>query len=127
MSALAPDSPWTRRLVGALTGLTAAAVALGVTELVAGLNRNWRSPVIDVGDRVVDNVPVWLKDFAIEQFGTNDKPVLLASIGAILVVYAMVVVALAFTRRLAIGVIGFGLFGLIGAYAAAASLYSGIS
>ncbi|WP_051062291.1 molybdopterin-dependent oxidoreductase [Ilumatobacter nonamiensis] len=118
MFALAPDSPWTRRLVGALTGLTAAAVALGVTELIAGLNRNWRSPVIDVGDRVVDNVPVWLKEFAIDQFGTNDKPVLLASIGVILAVYAMVVVTLAFTRRLAIGVVGFALFGLIGAYTA---------
>lgn len=118
MSALAVDSPWTRRLVGALTGLAAAGVALGTTELVAGLNRNWRSPVIDVGDRVVDNVPVWLKDFAIEQFGTNDKPVLLASIGAVLAIYAMVVVALAFTHRLAIGVVGFAVFGVIGAAAA---------
>lgn len=118
MSALAVDSPWTRRLVGALTGLAAAGVALGTTELVAGLNRNWRSPVIDVGDRVVDNVPVWLKDIAIEQFGTNDKPVLLASIGAVLALYAMVVVALAFTRRLVIGVVGFAAFGVIGAAAA---------
>ena len=109
---------WQRRIIGALTGLFAAGVALGATELVAGLNRNWRSPVLDVGDRVIDNVPRSLKEFAIDQFGTNDKPILLASIGAILAVYAMVVVALAFTRRLAYGVVGFGVFGVVGAYMA---------
>ena len=74
--------------------------------------------MIDVGDRVIDNVPRSLKEFAIDQFGTNDKPILLASIGVVLAIYAMVVVALAFTRRLAFGVVGFVAFGLIGAYMA---------
>ena len=104
MQVLTPDSPSTRRVIGALTGLVAAAVALGVTELVAGTSRRWRSPVLDVGDRVIDNVPRSLKEFAIEQFGTNDKLVLLLTIGAVLALYAMTVVTLAFTRRLAIGV-----------------------
>ena len=112
------DPRWPRRTVGALIGLVAAVVALGTTELIASLNRNWRSPVLDVGDRVIDNVPRSLKEFAIDQFGTNDKPILLASIGVVLAIYAMVVVALAFTRRLAVGVVGFIAFGLIGAYMA---------
>lgn len=61
-----------RRCVGAAAGLVAAVLALGVAELVAGLRREWRTPVVDVGDRVIDNVPPFVKDFAIETFGTND-------------------------------------------------------
>ena len=93
-------------------------MALGVAELVAGLSRSWRSPVIDVGDRVIDHVPPFVKDFAIETFGTNDKPALLLGIGVALLVYAAVIGALSFRRRIEIGLIGIGLFGLIGAVAA---------
>ena len=71
-----------------LAGLVAAGVALAVAELVAGLNRAWRSPVLDVGDRVIDAAPPWVKEFAIDTFGTNDKPALLIGIGAVLAVYA---------------------------------------
>ena len=118
MDASSPVSPWTRRGVGALTGLVAAGVALGSTELIAGLNRNWRSPVLDVGDRVIDNVPRSLKNFAVERFGTNDKLVLLLTIGAVLALYAMVVTVFGFTRRIAIAIVGFAVFGVIGAYMA---------
>ena len=104
--------------LGALAGLTAAVVALGAAELVAGLNRNWKGPILDVGDRVIDHVPVAVKDFAIEQFGTNDKPALLLGIGAFLAIYAAVMGAIAFRTRIEVGLIGIGVFGLIGAYAA---------
>ena len=40
--------------LGALAGLVAAIVALGVAELVAGLERSWKGPILDVGDRVID-------------------------------------------------------------------------
>ena len=111
-------SKWSITALGALAGVVAAVVALGVAELIAGLRAVWRSPVIDVGDRVVDNVPPFLKDFAIEKFGTNDKLALLVGIGVALVVYAAVIGALAFRRRIEIGLVGIGAFGLIGAYAA---------
>lgn len=57
-----PASPTDRRVasgrvVGAGCGLSSAAVALGVAELVASARRSWKSPVLDVGDRVVDLVP----------------------------------------------------------------------
>ena len=42
-----------------------------------GLNRAWRSPVLDVGDRLIDAAPPFVKEFAIDTFGTNDKPALL--------------------------------------------------
>ena len=104
--------------IGALAGLVAAMVALGVAELVAALRREWKGPILDVGDRVIDRVPVFLKDFAIETFGTNDKPALLIGIGVFLAVYAAVIGAIAFRRNIWIGVIGIAAFGLIGAYAA---------
>ncbi len=104
--------------LGALAGVVAAIVALGVAELIAGSRQQWRSPIIDVGDRVIDNVPPFVKDFAIETFGTNDKPALLIGIGATLLVYAAVIGALAFRHRIEIGLVGIGLFGLIGALAA---------
>src|SRR5690606_13217605 len=53
-----------------------------------------------------------------EQFGTNDKLALLVGIGVFLAVYAMVIGAVAFRRTIVIGVVGIGVFGLIGAYAA---------
>ena len=104
--------------LGALAGVVAAIVALGVAELIAGIRQQWRSPIIDVGDRVIDNVPPFVKDVAIETFGTNDKPALLIGIGATLLVYAAVMGALSFRRRVEIGLVGIGLFGLIGALAA---------
>ena len=73
------------------TGLVAAAVALAVAELLAGLNRSWRSPVLDVGDRVIDAAPPFVKEFAIDTFGTNDKPALLIGIAVFLGLYAAAV------------------------------------
>ena len=104
--------------LGAVAGLTSAVVALGIAELVAGLQRGWKGPILDVGDRVIDHVPVAVKDFAIEQFGTNDKPALLFGIGSFLGIYAAVMGALAFRKRIEIGLIGIGVIGLIGAFAA---------
>ncbi len=111
--------------LGSVAGLVAAVVALGVAELIAGVRQQWRSPVIDVGDRVIDNVPPFVKDFAIETFGTNDKPALLIGIGATLLVYSAVIGALSFRRRIEIGLIGIGVFGLIGAIAAVSTRAGG--
>ena len=77
-------------VLAALAGLVSALAALAVAGLVAAGHRSWRSPVLDVGDRVIDAVPSWVKDFAIDTFGTNDKPALLIGIGAMLAVYALV-------------------------------------
>jgi hypothetical protein len=87
------------RTLGALTGLVAAAVALAVAELLAGLNRSWRSPVLDVGDRLIDAAPPFVKEFAIDTFGTNDKPALLIGIAIFLGLYAAAVGVVALRRR----------------------------
>ncbi|MET0143175.1 MAG: molybdopterin-dependent oxidoreductase [Ilumatobacteraceae bacterium] len=105
------------RVFSLLAGLVVAGVALAVAELLAGLNRAWRSPVLDVGDRLIDAAPPFVKEFAIETFGTNDKPALLIGIGAFLAVYAAVVGLIALRHRFVVGVVGVALFGAIGSWA----------
>ncbi|MCD9623762.1 molybdopterin-dependent oxidoreductase [Rhabdothermincola salaria] len=68
------------RWPASLAGLIAAAVALGVAELVTGLSASTRSLVASVGDQVVDRSPGGVVKWAIEVFGTADKAVLLTSI-----------------------------------------------
>jgi DMSO/TMAO reductase YedYZ molybdopterin-dependent catalytic subunit len=103
---------------GVVAGLVAAFVALGVAELVAGISSDWRSPVLDVGDRVVDLVPPAVKELAIEWFGTADKVALLIGIGSVLAVYAAAVGVVAVRGRLRLGMAGVALFGVVGAIAA---------
>ena len=98
---------------GALAGLVAAGAALGVAQLVSGLLRGTTSPVVSVGEWVIDHVPVAVKEFAIRQFGTNDKPMLILGTVVVLGIFAVVIGILA-VRRLWIGIAGIVLFGLIG-------------
>jgi len=88
----AADSPRRpRRWSAAAAGLAAGILALGVAEVVAGLVDPSAAPIIALGDVVVDNVPAWLKDFAVNAFGTHDKLVLLGT--AYLVAAALCAVA----------------------------------
>ena len=63
------------RIAGALTGLAAASVAIGVASLAAAFVRAQASPIIAVGDAFIDRTPPALKNFAVEHFGENDKTV----------------------------------------------------
>jgi DMSO/TMAO reductase YedYZ molybdopterin-dependent catalytic subunit len=102
---------------GAVAGLIAAALALGVAEVVAGLLGRAVSPVIVVGGAAIDRTPRFLKEFAIEQFGENDKKVLLAGIFLVIAMIAAGVGVLAVRNRRA-GFIGVSLLGLVSAVAA---------
>jgi DMSO/TMAO reductase YedYZ molybdopterin-dependent catalytic subunit len=92
-----------RRLGGALAGVLAACVALGVAQLAAAAVGASASPVVAVGGVVVDATPTWLKDFAIRTFGAKDKLVLISGVLVTLVALAAVAGALAVRRR-AVGV-----------------------
>jgi hypothetical protein len=113
----APRRSRAHRVAGALSGLISAGVALGVAELVAAFIAAQSSPIVAVGGAVIDATPQWLKQFAIKQFGTNDKPVLLGSIVAVLTALALLTGALA-VRRTAIGLGGVAVLGVVGAVAA---------
>jgi DMSO/TMAO reductase YedYZ molybdopterin-dependent catalytic subunit len=101
----------------ALAGLIAAAAGLGVAQLLAGAVRPAASPVVAVGQATVDRTPPWLKNFAIANFGSNDKLALIAGILALLAAYAAAVGMLA-SRRLTHGLVGIAGFAAIGVAAA---------
>src|SRR6202030_806750 len=102
-----------RSVAGALVGLLAAAVALGVGELVAAFVRPVAAPVIAVGNRFVILTPESVKRWAIRNFGANDKNALLTGIYVFIALFAIVVGILAL-RRVAFGVAGVVIFGVIG-------------
>jgi DMSO/TMAO reductase YedYZ molybdopterin-dependent catalytic subunit len=113
MSSRAEPSRW----LGALSGLLAAAVAMGIAQLVAGFTIPDASPVIAVGSVVINHTPLALKDWATSTFGTSDKTVLLLGVFVVVFLYAMVVGILAL-RRLRAGFAGLTLFAVLGAAAA---------
>ena len=104
------------RRYGALAGLVAGAVAVTTGMLVAGII-DVVSPIDAVGSEFIDRVPPWLKELAIQWFGTSDKLALRVGIIVTLTVAAAIVGYLAARRPMA-GVVGIGLFGLVGALAA---------
>lgn len=108
---------WTRPALGALSGVLAGFAALAVAELVAAAVRPQAGPVVAVGGAAIDRTPAAVKDWAIRNFGTNDKLVLQLGILAVLTLFALALgmVALRFRR---IGAAGVLLFGAVGALAA---------
>ena len=107
-----------RASLGAVAGLLAAATALGVGQLVAGLTGASGSPVVAVGELQIDFTPPWLKNFAIANFGSDDKLVLVSGILVVIAIFAAVIGAAA-TRRLWFGMAGLAVFAVIGLTAAA--------
>ena len=106
----------TPRGYGSLAGVVAGALAVTTGMLVAGVI-DVVSPIDAVGSEFIDRVPPWLKELAIRWFGTNDKLALRTGIIVTLAIAALIVGLLA-VRRLLAGVIGIGVFGLVGALAA---------
>jgi len=104
-------------LAGGLTGFLAAAVAIGVANLVAAFVRPQASPIIAVGGAFIDRTPPALKNFAVQKFGENDKTMLLLGMYVTIALIAIAIGAIAW-RRVAVGVAGIGLFGLFGAFVA---------
>jgi len=109
------------RFLAAITGVVAGAAGVATAGLIASTSRDLRSPILDVGDRVVDNVPGWLKDIAIAWFGTNDKIALLVGIGVALTLFAAALGLAAIRGRVSIAYAGAALFGIVGAVGALAS------
>ena len=99
--------------------MLAAGTALGVGQFVAGLTGASGSPVVVVGELQIDFTPPWLKNFAITQFGADDKLVLVSGILVVLGVFAAVIGAAAATRRMAYGMAGLAVFAVVGLTAAA--------
>ena len=76
------------RLAAAASGLLAAGAGVTVSALAATFLTGVPSPVVSVGNGVIDLAPAALKDLAVEQFGSNDKVVLLAGIFVVIALIA---------------------------------------
>src|ERR1700761_6390348 len=87
---------------GAASGLLAAAAAMGVAQLLAGIPVPAASPVVAVGDVAIDHTPLAVKTWATTTFGTGDKTVLLTGVLIVVFLYSMAIGVVAM-RRLAGG------------------------
>ena len=105
------------RKYAGIAGVVAAAVALGVGELIGLVVSARSAPLVAVGGVVIDNVPEWGKNFAIQVFGTHDK--LALQVGTVIVL-ALIAggVGVGAWYRLWIGYAGIGVFGAVGVVAA---------
>jgi DMSO/TMAO reductase YedYZ molybdopterin-dependent catalytic subunit len=82
-----------------ILGLLSSGAGLAAAELVVGLVRGSASPVVPVGQEVIDRVSPSIKDWAIETFGTADKAVLVLGSLIVLAVIGSVVGILAVRGR----------------------------
>ncbi|MGB3763446.1 MAG: molybdopterin-dependent oxidoreductase [Ornithinimicrobium sp.] len=100
--------------LGILSGGIAGTAGVLAGEAVAAVLDGVTGPVLAVGNRAVDWAPRPAKEFAIETFGTADKPVL---IGSVLAIVGLLALALGWlgTRRPIPALLGFGvLVGIAG-------------
>ncbi|MFI8454397.1 molybdopterin-dependent oxidoreductase [Kitasatospora sp. NPDC085464] len=100
-----------------MTGLAAAAAAIGVGEAVAAFTGPGTAPVYAVGSAAIDLTPTPLKEYAIRTFGTDDKPVLLGGIHLTMALLAVLAGLLALHRPV-LGAAVLVLFGGVGVRAA---------
>ncbi|MFJ3404011.1 molybdopterin-dependent oxidoreductase [Promicromonospora sp. NPDC090134] len=117
-----PVAPQANRTPGdtgwaALAGVLAGGAGLAVAELVAAVVAPGASTLFAGGAAVVDAVPGWLKDFAVQWFGTNDKAVLLGTMGVVLALGAALAGWLEL-RRPPFGALLMGAVGVVGAMVA---------
>jgi len=68
---------------------TLAGVAIG--HLIASFNSKWASPVVSLGNRIIDHAPPPVKALVIKTFGTHDKLFLIVTILAVVFVISIFV------------------------------------
>jgi hypothetical protein len=101
-------------VVGAVTGLLAAAVSIGVATLAAAFVRPQASPVSAVSGAFIDRIPAALRSHLMAHFGAHGQTVLLlGTIGL-----AAIVLGCMARRNASVGVTGIAAFGLLGAFVA---------
>ncbi len=102
---------------GIALGLLSTFAGLAAAELITGLVRGASSPVLPVGQEIIDIVPPEVKDWAIDWFGTADKAVLILGTVLSLAVIGTLVGNLAVRGARSAAYAVTGVVGLIGVYA----------
>jgi DMSO/TMAO reductase YedYZ molybdopterin-dependent catalytic subunit len=98
-------------------GVVSAGLALGLTELIAGITSLVPSAIASVGGVIIDMSPRFVKEFAVSVFGTADKGALAIGTAIISLVIGWFIGRGA-AKRPWIGWAAFGLFALLGIAAA---------
>jgi DMSO/TMAO reductase YedYZ molybdopterin-dependent catalytic subunit len=106
-----------RIVVGAASGVIASGFGVTVAELFAAVTRPEAGPLVAVGGAVIDATPTPIKEFAVRELGTNDKPALLTGIVLILALFTAAVGVIGWRHRIAVP-IGAVVFGVVGVTAA---------
>ncbi|MCR6033043.1 molybdopterin-dependent oxidoreductase [Nocardioides sp. zg-579] len=114
------------RLLAALSGVLATLAGVAAGHLAAALLDPATSPVLAVGSQVIDLTPTPVKEWAISQFGTRDKPILIGSVLVGVVLLAAVAGLLA-RRRFAYGAAVFVLLVAVPAVIAVTRPTAGVS
>ncbi len=118
----APQQPVRPLWWGALDGVVAGLLTVGLATLAASLltavgqSSGQPAPIAAVGGAFIDRTPPWLKDFAVATFGTNDKRALLVGTVVVLALACAAIGVLA-SRRLVAGLVVFAVVGVVGAAA----------
>ncbi|MED5803391.1 molybdopterin-dependent oxidoreductase [Gordonia sp. Z-3] len=102
---------------GAVAGVCSVAAGVATGELVAALVSPYASPYQAVAAFLVDQAPAFAREWAIDTFGTADKPALMVGVGVALLLLA-VVAGVIQVRRPPWGVVVVGLFAGFGIVAA---------
>jgi len=98
----------------AWSGAAGVSVALGTTEIFAGLSSTIPSAISSIGGVVVDISPGWLESFAIATFGTADKAILGVGIFVTALVVGWFLGRISSTTPvpIALGFLGFAVVGI---------------
>jgi DMSO/TMAO reductase YedYZ molybdopterin-dependent catalytic subunit len=105
------------RLHGIAIGLLSTFAGLASAELIVGLIRGANSPVVPVGQEVIDVVPPAVKNWAIDWFRTADKAVLIMGTMISLAVIGSIVGNLAVKGNRAAAYAVTAVVGIIGVFA----------
>ena len=114
MSRSTATPPVPLRSTAAVAGIVAGGVALGATELLAGLLPGAPSVVLEIGSFLISLQPPGAKQIVVDLFGTADKLALNVAIviGALVIAAALGIVARFHRPWTLVGFAGIAVFGL---------------
>ena len=114
---------WSYLARGGLSGILAALLAVGVSELYAGIFGGLPSLIVSMSGRFVDLTPRAFEEFAIGLFGTSDKLALVITLVVLAAMFGAVLGVIALRSR-PIAVAGFAVFGTLAGIASAVDAQS---